>query len=115
MFGAHVDFHPYLYSTVSCDSLNLEDQVPIFISRGRVAQVYASSQSHSQNCLTTDGQSASVSSYQATIWEPRPIFLFSKEFVFGQLQYFFPYYGAPSFEERSGLLCFSQTAVISPL
>jgi hypothetical protein len=36
---------------------------------------YEKPQSQSENYITTDGQSASLSWYQATVWDPRPTLL----------------------------------------
>jgi hypothetical protein len=54
----------------------------------------SSSTSTSKSYLTTDGQSASLSSYQATNWDPRPIFLSLHGYYFQAITAF--WYGAPS-------------------
>jgi hypothetical protein len=57
-------------------SPRLERKVPVFISpRNRMAQLYGFEQNESEIYLTTDGQSACLSCYQAAIWDPSQRFL----------------------------------------
>jgi hypothetical protein len=63
----------YILLSQNWDSPSLQGQISVFISnRKMVAQLY---QVLGSSYLKKDGQSASLSSYQATIWETRPIFL----------------------------------------
>jgi hypothetical protein len=49
--------------------------ITVIISRQRLAHRRFSKSSQSQSYITADGQSASLSCCQATIWDPRQIFL----------------------------------------
>jgi hypothetical protein len=93
-----------LYCLNFLDSPNLEGQIPVFISpRDTVAHLYSQAlswitdwllSSQSQNYITIDGQSASLSCCQAPIWGPRSIFRILSLIIFRQLLVY--WCGAPS-------------------
>jgi hypothetical protein len=68
------------------------------------------SQSQSQNFVTTDGQSVSLSWCQAPIWDLRPIF-----FPHSVWQLRVCWCGAPSLTRGRSVICQSQSAVVSLL
>jgi hypothetical protein len=89
--------HDHILLSQMWDSANQEYLVPAFINLPRTGwPSYTPGQRRNQTYLMTDGQLASLAWYQATIWDPRPIFFLIHGICIQRAAEFHPYYGTPS-------------------